>query len=692
MNIMKYRAFLSYSHADRKWARWLHRALESYRPPGHLKASDGSNLAKRLSPIFRDREELSSAASLSGAVSEALSQSEWLIIICSPRAVASRWVNEEIRTFRALGGTARILCYLIDGEPGSGDERECFPEALSAPETQGAAVLEPVAADARKDGDGRSNAMLKIAAGMLGVGFDELKQRETRRRQRRLVVIATGSLMIAAITIVLAVNSVIARNEAQERRAQAEDLIEFMLGDLREQLRKIGRLDVFQSVGDKALEYFAAQAGDDDNQHSLAQRARNLRQIGEVRSEQGDSPAALEAFKESLRIAERMAANEPQNADIQLELANSRFFVGYVHWQRGELSEARAIFESNIPIVDAVSALDPDNSAWLVERAYAHTNLGRVQELEGAYEEALLAYRVVMDVNRHLTILEPENSEWKMELGFANNNLGKLLFSLGRLDEAERHFRNDLEVKRQIHTADPGHNVWRAYFAVSQYYLGQLLTARGAYVEGESFLSAALKHFEYLGTVDPERTGWQTRRANIERELGKLYEFTGQTPDSQRILQSSIGALDILLQSEQPSTSWRRDVVRSHLSLADFASRHGNLTIAEGQLHSAKRHVDILLKQGPSVLETLELAIYADICSARLADANSMNSYLENALQKLNQYFADSPDPRINELRAVVMARLGETETARILLNDLQAIGYKGRRLELVAPQWYERS
>jgi len=676
---MKYKAFISYSHADRKWARWLHRRLESYRPPKNLKASDGTDLPRRLSPIFLDRDELSSTANLSKAVSEALTQSEWLIIICSPRAVASRWVNEEVRTFRTRGRTEKILCFLIDGEPGSGDDHECFPEALFASDAQGTAALEPVAADARKEGDGRGNAILKIAAGMLGVGFDALKQRDVRRHQRRLIAIAAGSLMIAAMTIVLAVNAVIARNEAQERRAQSEDLIDFMLGDLRVQLRKIGRLDVFQSVNDKALEYFAVQQDSDDTQHTLAQRARNLRQIGDVRRELGDLVAALEAFEESLRITEQMAVREPDNAEVQIELANSRFYVGFIHWQRGELSEARAIFESNIPIVDAVSAREPDNTDWLVERAYTHTNLGRVQELEGAYEEALIAYRVVMDVNQRLAVLEPENPEWEMELGFAHNNLGKLLFALGRLDESESHFRNDIEIKSRVYAGDPGHNVNRSYFAVSQYYLGQLLVARGAYPEAELILSAALKHFEYLGTVDPERKGWRSRRANIERELGKVYEFTGQTTGSRVFLQSSIGTLTALFQSDQSSKSWRRDLVRSRLTLADFALRHGNTAIAEQELHSARRHIEMLLEQEPAILENLELSVYADICLARFVDPVSANALLENALKKLNQFFADSSDPRIGELKSAAMTGLGEDEAAESLHADLQAIGYVGR-------------
>ena len=680
---MKYRAFLSYSHADQKWARWLHHALESYRPPRHLRAPDGKELPKRLSPIFRDRDELPSAASLSDVVKEALVQSENLIVICSPNAAASHWVAEEIRTFRELGRTANILSFLVGGEPGSGNGSDCFPNTLTAPEEPGGAPLEPMAADARPEGDGRKNAMLKIAAGMLGVGFDALRQRELRRRQQRLVAITAGSLTVATMTILLAISAVIARNEAQERRAQAEDLVDFMLGDLQEQLREIGRLDVFQSVGDKALAYFAAQRSSDDTEYTLSQRARNLRQIGEVRMEQGDLTAALEAFDQSLLIMEQLASRAPANLEVQIGMANSLFYTGNVHWQRGELREAREIFEGVIPIVDEVSAREPDNPSWLIERAYAHTNLGRVLELEGAFEEALSAYRAVMDVNQRLVELEPENPEWKLELGFAHNNLGKLFVTLGRLDEAEAHYRGDLEIKSRFHASDSNHNVYRSYFAVSQYYLGQLLVERGAYVEGEAQLTAAREHFLFLNEVDPERKQWRARLANIERELGELYELVGKTSESVVFLESSIIALDELLQSAEGNTGWRRDLVRSLLVSEDFASRHGDKAAAGERLRSARSHIDVLLRQEPTSLETHELSAYADICAARLANSASATTDLRLVLDKLDRYFPESADPRIIELRTVALTWLARTEEAAALRADLQTIGYQGLGFEL---------
>ena len=112
-----YVAFISYSHRDRRWARWLHRALETYRPPRH-KGSDGDTRNRApLAPIFLDREELSTSSGLATSVRGALERSRNLIVICSPDAARSRWVDEEVCYFKSLGGSERIFCLVVAGDP-----------------------------------------------------------------------------------------------------------------------------------------------------------------------------------------------------------------------------------------------------------------------------------------------------------------------------------------------------------------------------------------------------------------------------------------------------------------------------------------------------------------------------------------------------------------------------------------------
>src|SRR5690349_17316667 len=107
----RYTAFLSYRHADnkeegRRWAEWLHQAIETYEVPADLVGKPnmrGEPIPASLYPVFRDEEELPADADLSDNIQRALRNSGSLIVLCSPRACESRFVDEEIRGFKELG-------------------------------------------------------------------------------------------------------------------------------------------------------------------------------------------------------------------------------------------------------------------------------------------------------------------------------------------------------------------------------------------------------------------------------------------------------------------------------------------------------------------------------------------------------------------------------------------------------------
>jgi len=202
-----YRAFISYSHQDQVWARWLHKALETYRVPSHLvgRTTAAGAIPRRLAPVFRDRDELASATDLGRKVNEALAQSANLIVICSPQSAASRWVNEEVLAYKRLGRSDRIFCLIVGGEPNASEipgreSEECFADALRYTVDAGGRLTrertEPIAADARAGMDGRANAKLKLISGLLDIGFDELRQREQQRRTRRMAAITALALVV----------------------------------------------------------------------------------------------------------------------------------------------------------------------------------------------------------------------------------------------------------------------------------------------------------------------------------------------------------------------------------------------------------------------------------------------------------------------------------------------------------------
>lgn len=202
MSEYKYDAFISYRHLnpDSFVAEQLHRMLETYVLPKKLQKQLG---IKRLKRIFRDKEELPITDSLNDQIIDNLAQSKFLIVICSPHLEESKWCQREIETFVAMRGKEKVLFVLVEGEP-----------AISFPKLIYDGTVEPLAADVRgKNNRERIKKLkvekLRILAQMLGVGFDDLKQRHRERRQKRILSAVSCSMFVVLLFAMLATFSAV---------------------------------------------------------------------------------------------------------------------------------------------------------------------------------------------------------------------------------------------------------------------------------------------------------------------------------------------------------------------------------------------------------------------------------------------------------------------------------------------------
>lgn len=250
----EYWAFISYRHADNKaqdrdWANWLHRELEQYDVPAELVGIEndrGDMIPERIYPVFRDEESLPADADLGNSIVKALDRSKFLIVLCSPRAVESSYVAEEIHHFKKGGKSDRMIAAILAGEPGDA-ENECFPVPVNHPVSADGSLdttikENPIAADFRlwdhsegytsaeayrlalfKDPnvsrrqarrwaeayEGKLQLMkLKIIAGILGLPLDTLRNRDQayqlelareKARRNRLLAIAFAIIGVFAI-------------------------------------------------------------------------------------------------------------------------------------------------------------------------------------------------------------------------------------------------------------------------------------------------------------------------------------------------------------------------------------------------------------------------------------------------------------------------------------------------------------
>lgn len=192
----QYSAFISYRHQtpDQEIAKKLHRMIETYGIPSALRTEKERHLGK----VFRDQEELPLSSDLGKDIETALDNSDWLICICSPRYLESRWCLREVEYFISRKGRDRVLAVLVEGEP-----QDSFPELLlyETDENGNRREREPLAADVRGGSLAENLKRLKkekfrILAPMVGTSFDGLYQRHRRRVLRNVLAASLTAMAV----------------------------------------------------------------------------------------------------------------------------------------------------------------------------------------------------------------------------------------------------------------------------------------------------------------------------------------------------------------------------------------------------------------------------------------------------------------------------------------------------------------
>ncbi|RLA45065.1 MAG: hypothetical protein DRR42_19765 [Gammaproteobacteria bacterium] len=603
----KYKAFISYSFADKQWGDWLHRALEVYRTPKPLvgKQTPIGPVPRRLHPIFKDREEEAASAGITVSIEQGLDKSEFLIVICSPRSAQSKWVNHEVAYFKQYHDPAKILTLIVDGEPGASfmpdrEAEECFPQSLLFKVDENLTVTDeaedaPLGADARKTGDGKRLAKLKIAAALLGVGLDDLVKREDRRRaiRRRITtaVLASLSIVFAGLSWVANDQRIAAvkaraqaesaRVEAEFRRDEAEGLIEFMLTDLRQRLDAVGRLDILDSTAERSLAYYAKQDAESLDPDALGRRARAQLLAGEVHNLKGDLDNALTAYEQAAATTGEQLRRDPGNEQRIFDHSQSVFWVGYIAWQRGDAEKAREQLNQYHDLAQKLVEVDPDNDDWQAELEYSYSNLGTLEMDQGNAAAAELQFRKSLEVSSRLAEKYPDDVERILAAGQSYAWWASSLHSQTKLEGAKSARSAEIQLYEQALISNAKNNALKEGAVVAHYGMAQIAL-------GLNDLTLALRHVKTatnlageLANTDPDNAVYQDRLSLSHAILGEVYAYQGQLSDARQALFTSISIGSALRTKNENVARWHSVLAHPKLVLARLEASEGNLVEAE---------------------------------------------------------------------------------------------------------------
>ena len=481
----RFAAFISYSHADAAAAANLHRKLERYRLPRRI--AEMRDKGASLGTMFRDREDLAAAASLSAAIRDAIAHAEALIVLCSPDAATSPWVTAEIEMFRSVHPEKPILAVLLSGDPSAS-----FPPALTA------GGLEPLAADLRSEGDGPQLGFLKIVAGIAGVRLDALIQRDAQRRIRRVTAITLGALAAMLVMGVMTIFAVSARNEATRQRAASDGLVEYMLTDLREILKGVGRPEAMASVNERAMSHYRQQGSlsalTDDG---LERRTRVLLAMGEDDEKYGRLDKAVLKFREAHRTTAALLARAPANPDRLFAHAQSEYWVGRGALAKSDAPTALVRWRAYRALAGKLAAVEPDSLRSLMELGYSEGNLCDLASRDAA--DLATAINHCQNAVGYVGLAHrkfPQDRKTMQDLANRHGWLARITLEHGQQDIALKHRRAEARLMDKLIALDPRNIEYILRRSWPDLGMAAVYLEKGNNHEAQALISASLRKYD----------------------------------------------------------------------------------------------------------------------------------------------------------------------------------------------------
>lgn len=651
-----YAAFISYAHADEAMAARLHKALENYPVPKHLR-SEG----RTTRPIFRDLAELTAAHSLSEKIRDAVNNSRVLIVLCSPAAKASHWVNEEIKLFREIHGEGAILSALIEGTPATS-----FPEALIQD------GREPLAASLGASKAGFRLGVTQLAAGILGTGLDELVQRGAKRRSQRMGISLAASLAFSAIMGFTAYQAVDARNEAELERGESEALLQYMVKDLKVKLEPAGRLELLEGVGRKAIEYYDKKEIDTLSDDSLTTFAAARQVVAQVSLDANRMEEAQNQIEASADLTREVLARNPDDTDAIFSHAQSEYFVGAYYRKQNKNAEMEKPWREYDRLAQVLYQKDPTNFDWVMEAGWGQNNLGiwareglqvnLVDDAKKYYDNAIKFFKKAQDMNPESMAATYELADSLSGRSFVELSVG-MASSARAFQEAQLNLCNELEKKYPNSIPVGIEKVKAAMDYYDGFYLthseGQKVAIRSTindffelakhdsknFSNMEYFLASATNNFEFLGVED-----LKNRQFKIV-EILKLYKKgEGKNIQLYELMQ---GLIDVKL-----------SFLEGRIELADKKLASVNLAASNYELSK---------KDNSHLFYTLFLR------NQELGKAEAASTQANEFLSSVDMLITDLKYPTISNKKITVFSALGMCQKIEPLATDLVVRGYRSQ-------------
>ncbi len=495
--------------------------------------------------------------------------------------------------------------------------------------------------------------------------------------QRHRAGVATAAAAVVALGIGVGVALWQAR-EAQAQRVQAEGLIEYMIGDLRKKLQPVGRLDVLDGVGDKALAYYAAQDLNRLDADSLGRRARALHMIGDLAEQRGRFEEAQRDFQQAADTTSELLQRHPDDAQRIYDQSQSEYYLGYVQWRRGRLHEAEAAFRRYYAMAQRMNQAQPDNHDWQLEKVFAAQNVAIVLLDLGQAQEALELSGQARSAIERLVLTHPEDAV------SAANTIGWSARAWAGLRQYEKAIATEEDKIAAARRAPGGDKNEDAMFLVANGHaeIALFLRSLGRLDDALRMARTGAAELAALQTLDPTNLDTVSELVGARFLLADLLVDQGDMAAARTAAAAADAGLARLMARPMPKRGWRLALTGRSLTLrAGLASTRAEQDAAASALAAYRADVAKYEHEGNTVPAENALVIgpaglaEGDLLAgaARGAEARAVWQSTAGRLRPMAEHL----DPAAMTLLGQLEFRLGDSQAARAWADRVGGTTYR---------------
>jgi tetratricopeptide (TPR) repeat protein len=537
---------------------------------------------------------------------------------------------------------------------------------------------------------------------LVGAHQYSLRQLLLRWVRRHITAIAAiaAAVVVGVVIGVFAVTQVIsAEREAQDARVlavanrkDAEDLLEFMLGDLRGRLTKVGRLDALDTAARKVAAYYDTHPPSTDEDEFLAAASRVA--IGSIFEYRGDVASARVEYEKARATFDRLAMLHPDVLRYRVRSERTRYDIAAALAAQGDLATAEAGFRSGLVRAEQLRATYPDDRDVRHDVAVGHSRLSSILEHHGDLRGALAENQAELDVlapsvdsdpiaakdaiaahgNRARLLLaakhdrdgaltqarlglaigeresakDPKDVSWLGDLAVSHREVGIMLKERGDMAGALAEFRAAVAIGDRLIHLDPANTEWQTQQAIARERIGEMLVAQQNYAAALVEYQAGATLYGELTARDPTNTDWARGHSVALNKVGEAQLLLKNLAGAGTVFRASLAIREKLVAKDPSNVKWRRDLFYGHIKLASLYGNQKDAKGASGELRAA-----LALAQSNAAANPTDEAAQHDVAATgralgstllELKDRAGARAQYEAALV-IAKRFAEAPNP-----------------------------------------------